>query len=64
MSTHVEFEVGVSPSGVLLSIKKNEGRLHQISALEVTNEEAERIAHLILKRVAENRQAVPSSEIN
>ncbi len=61
---HVEFEVGTSPTGVLLSIKTNEGRLHQISALEVTNEEAVRIAELILKRVEENQLSVPAADIN
>jgi len=51
----VEFEVSGSPTGILLSIKTREGRLHQISAIEITNEEAVQIAELILKRVDQNQ---------
>ncbi len=60
----MELEVGTSPTGVMLAIKSVEGRMHQIMAIEVTNEEAVKIANLILTRVKENRKAENPSELN
>ena len=61
---NVQVEVGVSPSGVLLSGKQNDGRLHQLVAVEVTDHEALEIANLIKKRVAENQITKDPSELN
>lgn len=60
----MELEVGPSQTGVMLAIKSVEGRVHQIMAIEVTNEEAVKIADLILMRVKENRKAENPSELN
>ena len=46
----MELEVGPSPTGVMLAIKSVEGRMHQVMAIEVTNDEALKIANLIMKR--------------
>ena len=34
----MELEVGPSPTGVMLAIKSVEGRMHQVMAIEVTND--------------------------
>ena len=57
-------EVGPSPTGVMLAIKSVEGRMHQVMAIEVTNEEALKIANLITKRVDDNQKAENPSELN
>ena len=41
----MELEVGPSPTGVMLAIKSVEGRMHQVMAIEVTNDEALKIAN-------------------
>ena len=61
---NVQVEGGISPSGVRLSVKQNDGRLHQLVAVELTDHEALEIANLIKKRVAENQQTTNPSELN
>ena len=60
----MELEVGPSPTGVMLAIKSVEGRMHQVMAIEVTNDEAQKIANLIMKRVEDNRRSEKPSELN
>ena len=60
----MELEVGPSRTGVMLAIKSVEGRMHQVMAIEVTNEEALKIASLINKRVEDNRKSENPSELN
>ena len=60
----MELEVGPSPTGDMLAIKSVEGRMHQVMAIEVTNEEALKIANLINKRVEDNRKSENHSELN
>ena len=60
----MELEVGPSQTGVMLAIKSVEGRMHQVMAIEVTNDEALKIANLIMKRVEDNRRSENPSELN
>ena len=60
----MELEVGPSPTGVMLAIKSVECRMHQVMAIEVTNDEALKIANLIMKRVEDNRRSENPSELN
>ena len=60
----MELEVGPSQTGVMLAIKSGEGRVHQVMAIEVTNDEALKIANLIMKRVEDNRRSENPSELN
>ena len=60
----MELEVGPSPTGVMLAIKSVEGRKHQVMAIEVTNDEALKIANLIMKRVEDNRRSENPAELN
>ena len=60
----MELEVGPSRTGVMLAIKSVEGRMHQVMAIEVTNDEALKIANLIMKRVEDNRRSENPSELN
>ena len=60
----MELEVGPSPTGVMLAIQSVEGRMHQVMAIEVTNDEALKIANLIMKRVEDNRRSENPSELN
>ena len=60
----MELEVGPRPTGVMLAIKSVEGRMHQVMAIEVTNDEALKIANLIMKRVEDNRRSENPSELN
>ena len=60
----MELEVGPCPTGVMLAIKSVEGRMHQVMAIEVTNDEALKIANLIMKRVEDNRRSENPSELN
>ena len=36
----MELEVGTCPTGVLLALKSVDGRMHQVTAIEMTNDEA------------------------
>ncbi|MBC8257986.1 MAG: hypothetical protein H8E38_03130 [SAR324 cluster bacterium] len=60
----MELEVGSCPTGVLLALKSVDGRMHQVTAIEMTNEEALEIAKLIQARVKENMKSPEPSEIN
>ncbi len=60
----MELEIGPSPTGVMLALKSVDGRIHQVTAIEMTNEEAIEISNLIQLRVEENRKKPESSELN
>ena len=60
----IELEVGTCPTGVLLALKSVEGRVHQVTAIEMTNDEALEISKLIKQRVKENMESPEPSEIN
>ena len=60
----IELEVGTCPTGVLLAFKSVEGRMHQVTAIEMTNDEALEISKLIKQRVKENLESPEPSEIN
>ena len=47
----MELEVGTCPTGILLALKSVEGRMHQVTAIEMTNDEALEISNLIQQRV-------------
>lgn len=59
----IELEVGTCPTGVLLAVKSVEGRV-QVTAIEMTNDEALEISKLIKQRVKENLESPEPSEIN
>ena len=60
----MELEVGTCPTGILLALKSVEGRMHQVTAIELTNDEAREISNLIQQRVKENLDAPKPSEVN
>ena len=60
----MELEVGTCPTGILLALKSVEGRMHQVPAIEMTNDEALEISNLIQQRVKENLDAPKPSEVN
>ena len=60
----IELEVGTCPTGVLLAVKSVEGRVHKVTAIEMTNDEALEISELIKQRVKENMESPEPSEIN
>ena len=60
----MELEVGPSPSGVLLALKSVDGRFHQVTAIEMTNEEALEISNLIQMRVEENLKGIEKNDLN
>jgi len=60
----IELEVGTCPTGVLLALKSVEGRVHHVTAIEMTNDEALEISKLIKQRVKENLESPETSEIN
>ena len=60
----MELEVGTCPTGILLALKSVEGRMHQVTAIETTNDEALEISNLIQQRVKENLDAPKPSEVN
>ena len=60
----MELEVGTCPTGTLLALKSVEGRIHQVTAIEMTNDEALEISNLIQQRVKENLDAPKPSEVN
>ena len=60
----MELEVGTCPTGILLALKSVEGRMHQVTASEMTNDEALEISNLIQQRVKENLDAPKPSEVN
>ena len=60
----MELEVGTCPTGVLLALKSVEGRMHQVTAIEMTNDEALEISKLIKEKVKENLDSPEPSEVN
>ena len=60
----MELEVGTCPTGILLALKSVDGRMHQVTAIEMTNDEALEISNLIQQRVKENLDAPKPSEVN
>ena len=60
----MELEVGTCPTGILLALKSVEGRMHQVTAIEMTNDEALENSNLIQQRVKENLDAPKPSEVN
>ena len=60
----IELQVGTCPTGVLLALKSVEGRVHHVTAIEMSNDEALEISKLIKKRVKENMESPEPSEIN
>ena len=60
----MELEVGTCPTGILLAMKSVEGRMHQVTAIEMTNDEALEISNLIQQRVKENLDVPKPSEVN
>ena len=60
----IELEVGTCPTGILLALKSVEGRMQQVTAIEMTNDEALEISNLIQQRVKENLDAPKPSEVN
>ena len=60
----MELEVGTCATGILLALKSVDGRMHQVTAIEMTNDEALEISNLIQQRVKENLDAPAPSEVN
>ena len=60
----MELEIGTCPTGILLALKSVDGRIHQVTAIEMTNEEALEISKLIKDKVKENRASPDPSEVN
>ena len=60
----MELEVGTCPTGILLAIKSVDGRMHQVTAIEMTNDEAIEISKLIKEKVKENLDRPKPSEVN
>ena len=60
----MELEVGTCPTGILLAHKSVDGRMHKVTAIEMTNDEALEISNLIQQRVKENLDAPKPSEVN
>ena len=60
----MELEVGTCPNGVLLALKSVDGRMHQVTAIEMTNDEALEISKLIQQKVKENLEIPEATEIN
>ena len=49
----MELEIGTCPTGILLALKSVDGRIHNVTAIEMTNEEALEISKLIKEKVKE-----------
>ncbi len=60
----MELEIGTCPTGILLALKSVDGRIHQVTAIEMTNDEALEISNLIKEKVKENMDPPKSSEVN
>ena len=60
----MELEVGTCSTGILLALKSVDGRMHQVTAIEMTNHEALEISKLIQQKVKENLESPEASEIN
>ena len=60
----MELEIGTCPTGILLALKSVDGRIHQVTAIEMTNEEALEISKLIKEKVKENVNSPDPNEMN
>lgn len=60
----MELEIGTCPTGVLLALKSVDGRMHQVTAIEMTNDEALEISKLIQQKVKDNLESPGPAEIN
>jgi len=60
----MELEVGTCSTGILLALKSVDGRMHHVTAIEMTNEEALEISKLIKEKVKENLEPPEPSEVN
>ena len=60
----MELEVGTCPTGILLALKSVDGRMHQVTAIEVTNDEALEISKLIQQKVKESLNTPGATKIN
>ena len=60
----MELEVGTCSTGILLALKSVDGRMHQVTAIEMTHDEALGISKLIQQKVKENLESPEASEIN
>ena len=60
----MELEIGTCPTGILLALKSVDGRIHQVTAIEMTNEEALEISKLIKEKVKNNLDPPEPSEVN
>ena len=60
----MELEIGTCPTGILLAIKSVDGRMHQVTAIEMTNDEALKISKLIKEKVKGNLDSPEPSEVN
>ena len=60
----MELEVGTCPTGILLALKSVDGRIHQVTAIEMTNDEALEISKLIRQKVKENHGTPEAAKIN
>ena len=60
----MELEIGTCPTGTLLAIKSVDGRMHHVTAIEMTNDEALKISKLIKEKVKGNLDSPEPSEVN
>ena len=60
----MELEVGTCPTCILLALKSVDGRIHQVTAIEMTNDEALEISKLIQQKVKENHETPEAAKIN
>ncbi len=60
----MELEIGTCPTGILLAIKSVDGRMHHVTAIEMTNDEALKISKLIKEKVKGNLDSPEPSEVN
>lgn len=60
----MELEIGTCPTGVLLALKSVDGRMHQVTAIEMTNDEALEISKLIQQKVKDNLESPGPAEFN
>ena len=60
----MELEIGTCPTGILLAIKSVDGRMHHVTAIEMTNDEALKISKLINEKVKGNLDSPEPSEVN
>jgi hypothetical protein len=62
MEANLEFEVGTCETGVLITLKTRDGRLHRSWSIEMTEAEALQLAK-VLTRGVEDRQAKLQADV-